>query len=345
VVPFDKIVLYNGETPDITPVVLNRDVDYATHGFPPATEAAFQQQGIRIIRPPTYSGPALFMNLDKLPEFGDKRARQALAYAIDRNQNGTVSLAASGKGVQYMTGFSDLLVPNWLSADDQQRLTQYNFDQGQAATLLQQAGWSKSGSQWMTPSGQPAQYELIFPAEYADWSASGQDVADQLTAFGIQVTPRSVTFTQEPDQIDRGDFQLGIQGWGASTQPHPQFAFVADLFTHNIPTAANLGGRGMGFPLQQNTDALGPVDLEQIVVNSALGLDEAAQRNNVTQAAIAFNELVPMIPLFERYGNNAALEGVRVKSFPADSDPIISNALYGDNFVVMLLLTGQLQAA
>ena len=52
-----------------------------------------------------------------------------------------------------------------------------------------------------------------------------------------------------------------------------------------------------------------------------------------------------MIPLFERYGNNAALEGTRVKAYPADSDPIISNALYGDNFVVMLLMTGQLQPA
>src|SRR5262249_4138733 len=30
-VQFDKLVLYNGETPDITPVVLNKDADYATH--------------------------------------------------------------------------------------------------------------------------------------------------------------------------------------------------------------------------------------------------------------------------------------------------------------------------
>jgi peptide/nickel transport system substrate-binding protein len=344
-IPFDKLVLYNGETPDITPVVLNKDVDYATHGFPPATEQAFQASGIRIIRPPTYSGPALLMNLDKLPEFNDKRARQALAYAIDRNQNGTVSLAASGKGTQYMAGFSDLLVPLWMSGDDQARLNTYAFDQSQAAQLLQSAGWQKAGDTWQTPAGQPAQYELIFPAEFADWSASGQDVATQLSSFGIQVTPRSVTFTQEPDQIDKGDFQLGIQAWGASTQPHPHFSFVQDLFTHNYPIAANLGGKGMAFPLQQTTDALGDVDLQQLVVNAPLGLDEATQKSNVTQAAIAFNELVPMIPLFERYGNNAALEGARVASWPADSDPILANALYGDNFAVLLLLTGQLKPA
>jgi peptide/nickel transport system substrate-binding protein len=342
-IPFDRIVNFNGETPDITPVVLNKDVDYATHGFPPATEQAFQQNGIRIIRPPTYGGPAILFNLDKLPEFADKRARQAIAYAIDRAQNGTVSLGNSGIAVQYMAGFSDVLVPNWLSGNDVQRLNTYPFDQGQATELLQSAGWQKSGDTWLTPSGAPAQYEMIFPAEYADWSASAQDAAEQLTTFGIQVTPRSVTFTQEPDQIDRGDFQLGIQAWGNGSQPHPHFSFVQDLFTHNIPIAANLGGKGMAFPLQQTTDALGPVDLEQIVVNAPLGLDENAQKNNVTQAAIAFNELVPMIPLIERYGNNAALEGVRVQAFPPDSDPIVLNSLYGDNFVVMALFNGQVQ--
>jgi peptide/nickel transport system substrate-binding protein len=152
-----------------------------------------------------------------------------------------------------------------------------------------------------------------------------------------------VTDTQEPDHIDRGDFQMAIQAWGATTQPHPHFSFVQDLFTHNIPIAANLGGKGMAFPLKQSTDALGDVDLEQLVINAPLGLDEAAQKANVTQAAIAFNELMPMIPLFERYGNNAALEGVRVASWPQESDPILLNALYGDNFAVMLLLTGQLK--
>jgi peptide/nickel transport system substrate-binding protein len=342
-VAFDKIVLYNGETPDITPVVLNKDVDYATHGFPPATEQAFQQSGIRIIRPPTYSGPALMINLDKLTEFSDKRARQALAYAVNRDQNGFVSLGNSGKGVQYMAGFSDILVPNWLSSDDFQKLSTYGFDPAQASQLLQSAGWQKNGSTWSTPAGQPAQYELIFPAEYADWSAAGADLADQLTSFGIQVTPRSVTFTQVPDQVDKGDFQMAIQGWGNGSQPHPHFSFVADLFTHNIPIAANKGGKGMAFPLQQTTDALGPVNLEQLVVNAPLGLDDAAQKSAVSQVAIAFNELMPMIPLFERYGNNASLEGPRVASFPPDSDPILLNALYGDNFVVMALLTGQLK--
>jgi peptide/nickel transport system substrate-binding protein len=62
-VKFDRIVNYNGETPDVTPLVLSGDVDYATHGFPPATDLEFQSQGIRVLRPPIYTGPALYFNM------------------------------------------------------------------------------------------------------------------------------------------------------------------------------------------------------------------------------------------------------------------------------------------
>lgn len=340
---FDRLVIFNGETPDVTPLVLAGDVDYATHGFPPATEKAFQQQGLRIIRPPVYSGPALLFNLDKLPEFKDKRARQALAYAIDRAQNGTVALGDSGKAVKYMAGFSDILVPDWISQSDLAKLNTYDHNIDRAAELLTQAGWRKSGDTWQTPDGKSAEYELLFPAEFADWSASAQNVADQLTRFGIKVAPRSVTYSQQPIEVDKGNFELAIRAWGSSTNPHPHFAFVQDLFTHNIPIAANQGGRGMAFELKQKTDVLGEVDLEKMVVDAGLGLDVDAQRQNVTKLALAFNELLPIIPLFERYGNNPVREGVRVQPWPPDTDPIYLNAPYGDNFAIMMIWTGQLK--
>ncbi|MCB0084405.1 MAG: hypothetical protein KDE47_25870, partial [Caldilineaceae bacterium] len=62
IVKFDRMVNYNGETPVVTPLVLSGDVDYATHGFPPATEREFISQGYRIIRAPIYGGGAIFLN-------------------------------------------------------------------------------------------------------------------------------------------------------------------------------------------------------------------------------------------------------------------------------------------
>jgi len=145
-VKFDTVTLFNGETPTITPLVLNKRVDYATHGFPVATEREFENKGIRVLRPPVYSGPALFINLDKLPEFKDPNARRALAHAINRDQNGAAALGDSGKGVKFMAGFSDIQVPEWLSQEEQDRLNPYEFDRDKAASLLTQAGWKKQGS-------------------------------------------------------------------------------------------------------------------------------------------------------------------------------------------------------
>ena len=107
--------------------------------------------------------------------------------------------------------------------------------------------------------------------------------------------------------------------------------------------ASNNGGQGIGFELKQKTTALGEIDLKKVVLDAADGLDENAQKGNVTKAAMAFNELLPILPIFERYGNNPALEGVRVKKFPPDSDPILQNAPYGDNFTVMMLFDGRLK--
>ncbi len=343
---FDRIVNYNGETDTITPIVLAGDVDYATHGFSPASEKQFLDEGFRILRPPVYSGPALYINFARHGDtLGDEKVRQAIAHAVNREQNGTVALADSGVAQQYMTGMSDNLVPLWLDEDAVAALNQYEYDQEKAASMLEEAGWTKDGDTWTMSNGEPAQFELTFPAEYADWSAAGADLADQLTDFGIKIEPRAVTYTQQPIDVDKGEFDLAVQGWGSSNNPHPHFSFRQALFVHNTPIAINNGGKGIDFDLKQTTEVAGEVDLEQLVIDSAQGLDEEAQKDNVTTIAQVFNELLPIIPLYERYGNNAALEGVRVEAWPADDDPILQNSPYADGIPTMLMYTGELKPA
>jgi len=337
---FSKVVLYNRETSDITPVVMNKDVDYATHGFAVASEKTFQQNGFRILRPPVYSGPSLVFNYTTRPEFSDARVRQAIAYVLDRNENGTVALGDSGKPCKFMAGFSDILVPDWITDADQKKLQAYEKDLDKATQLLQQAGWKKSGDKWQTPAGKPAAYDIKFPTEFADWNPAATNAADQLNKFGFNITKRGITFTQLNPDVLAGKFDIAIQGWGASNHPHPYFAFVQDLYTFNYVIAANQGGKGMNFPLKQTTSA-GPIDLQAVVDKSAQGLNVDEQKKNITAAAQAFNELLPIIPLWERYGNNPALEGKRVAKFPADDDPILKNAPYADNFVIMYMYQGK----
>ncbi|HEY9292630.1 MAG TPA: ABC transporter substrate-binding protein [Microlunatus sp.] len=344
-VNFDKIVIYNGETPAVTPLVLSKDVDYATHGFPVASEKQFQNIGYDILRPPTYAGPAFYMNFDKVPEFNDAKVRQALCFAFDHKQNGTVALGESGVAPQYYAGFSDNLVDTWIDPADQGKLTQYTFDQDKAAKLLEEAGWKRSGNAWKLPSGKQATYQLLYPSDYADWSGAAKDLSGQFGKFGIKLTLHGVVGSQVAVDVDKGKFEVGIQTWGNSTQPYPYFSFVQAFLTKNYPIAKNNGGKGIDFPLTQTVPGYGKVDLQKLIDASGSGIDEAAVKKNVTQLALIFNQLLPIIPLFERHGNTPTRNGDRVKQFPTNDDPVTQNSLYADNEVIMWMLTGKLQPA
>ena len=146
IVKFDRMVNYNGETPVVTPLVLSGDVDYATHGFPPATEREFISQGYRIIRPPIYSGGALYVN-HKIHPLEMKEVRQAMAYAINKEENAFITLAESAKALKCMCGFSDNAVDLWLNDDAKSQLNTYEQDLEKAEELLTGIGFTRD-SRW-----------------------------------------------------------------------------------------------------------------------------------------------------------------------------------------------------
>jgi peptide/nickel transport system substrate-binding protein len=343
-VQFDRIVNFNGETPDVTPLVLAKDIDYATHGFPPATEKQFEAEGIRIIRAPLYTGPALYFNMDVHP-FEMKEFRQAIAYAIDRDENGTVSLGQSGRRQMWMTGFSDNLVPNWLTDETKSKLNKYDFDRDMASQILEGIGFSRdSDGVWMDEQGNRLEFTLSAPAEYADWSAAASNAAQQLTDFGIPTTFQGVNFQQHPVDVRAGKFQMAIRDWG-SANPHPSFSYNTDFNSYNVTGGEQAAtvGPGMNFPLVQET-SMGTLDLGALTDESALGNDVEAQKEIINTLALAYNELLPQIPLWERYGNNPA-PSVRVAGWPPDDDPVYVNGPYADPFTVVLLLNGTLHPA
>ena len=350
-VRFDRMVNYNGETPVVTPLVLSGDVDYATHGFPPATEREFMSLGYRIIRAPIYSGPALYFNHTMHP-FEMKEVRQALAYAINFEENAFVSLAESGVATDCMCGFSDNLTPLWLSADALANLNPYSQDLEMAEQMLLDLGFSRDDDGvWMDDTGARMEWDLTAPAEYSDWSAAAENVAEQLTAFGFKTSFRGVNFQQHPIDVNEGKFELAIRGWGAGN-PHPSFSYENNLSTHNAAATgvAAAGGTGsielpgMSFDLNVSSDSVGDVDLWALTKEAGSGGDAAMQIEALDKIAMAYNELLPQIPLWERYGNNPVPSRFASGWLP-EGDPIYVNSPYADSFVVIQILTGQLGPA
>ena len=340
-VKFDQVYIYQGETPVITPLVMAQQVDYATHGFAPATEKAFQELGVRILRPPIFSGPAIAFNYKihpfELPEF-----RKAVAHAINMDENATVSLGQSAKRQMYMTGVSDNFIVNWLTGDQLAGMDPYEYNPDKAAEYLESAGFTKGADGvWVDDKGVKCEYELIVPAEYADWSAAAENAAAQLTKFGIKTVMRGVTFTQIQDQVNKGDFQLAIRGWG-SGDPHPYFSIRAGFFNDN-PAAQKDGDPnlpGIAYALQRTLADGREVDLEQMIIDCPTGLDTEAQKARVYELVKIFNQELPRVPLWERYGNNPVQDGLHTTGWPTDDDPLFKNSPYSDSFVILWILDG-----
>jgi len=334
-VNFDKIVIFQGETAEVTPLVLNGDIDYATHGFPLATDKAFQDKGYRIIRGPILTGPALYINWEKAPELQDKRLRQAIAMAFNREEAGKIFYGTSARAPKYMTGFSDGLVPNWVNSADVSKLNAYAFDTAKADALMKDAGYAKGADGIYAKGGKALAFELYFPSDFQDWAAAATYASDALNKFGIKITPRgAIRSTQLPD-MNNGNFQIGMNPWGIGN-PHPQASLVRPFREFNKDAT----GGGMKYPLTQ-TYSGGTINFDTVLDDAITGYDTAKQKDPITKLSLAFNELLPIIPIYERLNNNPVNEKARVTGWKPEGDPIYQQG-GADNFTIVMIMDATL---
>ncbi len=343
VAKFESVRIWNGETEVVTPLVANEELHYITHGIPPTTEEAFTDAGIDIVRAGMNSGPAIYFNHSVYP-LNVPEVRQAMAHVIDREQNGFVSLGESGVAVEYMTGMSDGIAESWLSDDILDSLNYYDYNLDGATALLESVGFSMNDDGiWMDDNGDTLSFELIFPQEFADWSAAAENATSQLNDFGFDITARGVPFQQQEQEVYDANFQMAIRNFGIG-DPIPALHYLQPFDRYNGQgLLAGESGGGMGFDLNVSYSG-GDVNLRDLIDASGAGTDRDAQAEVIGQLAMAYNELLPVVPLWERYTNNALNQNFL--SVPALDDPIYSNFGGGtDGWMVYLILTGQVAPA
>jgi len=339
---FEMVRIWNGETEVVTPLVANEELHYITHGIPPTTEEAFTDAGIDIVRVGMNDGPGIYFN-HRIYPLNVPEVRQAMAHVIDREQNGFVSLGESGVAVEYMVGIGDALAETWLSDETLDSVNYYDYNVEGATALLEGIGFSKNDDGiWMDDNGDTLSFELIFPQEFADWSAAAENATAQLNDFGFDITARGVQFQQQEQEVYDANFEMAIRNFGIG-DPIPALHYLQQLDRYNGQgLLAGEGGGGMGFDVNV-TYSGGEVNLREMVDASGQGVDAAAQSEVLNEIAMIYNEILPIVPLWERYTNNALNQNFL--SVPALDDPIYANYSSTDSWMAYLILTGQVAPA
>ncbi|MFN8530148.1 MAG: ABC transporter substrate-binding protein [Anaerolineae bacterium] len=334
-VKFGELRVWAGETEATTPLLLGGQLGHTTNVYPASTIEQAQAQGLRLLDIARGYGPALLFNHAQAP-WNIKEVRQAIAYAINREQNAFLTNGIGATATVYMAGLLDDNVPQMLTQDAIDQLNHYDYNLETAAALMEQAGFTRNADgKWADASGAVISAEYQFPAEFADFSGAAQDAISQLNDFGFDITPRALPFAEAAANIRAGEFQLSVWSW-ASASPFAARQFFGPTQRFNYVGLSN-DQRGMDFPMQFEWNGQ-QVDLNDMINHASDGLDRDVQRERASAVALIINDMLPYIPLNIERSIEPLNENL-IAGYPTEGE-WSSNPTNSDHAIIYYLLTG-----
>jgi len=175
--------------------------------IPPEVVSEMEEAGLTVIMAPVAWNAKLTINHRKEP-LSDKKFRQALGYAIDRES--LVQITQRGHAIAGSPGMvpptSDWYNPN---------TPQYEYDLERARQLLEEMGYELEGD-YFTKDGRQLELELLASSTFKD---VGQFIAQQLEQLGIKIDFRTLEAKTVDAKVEAWDFDLSIYGHGGLYEP------------------------------------------------------------------------------------------------------------------------------
>ena len=154
----------------------------------------------------TYLG----FNLKK-PPFNDIRVRQALNYAIDKDEVIKGVLLGLGEAISspYKPG------TRWNNSN----LSPYPYKPSKALKLLQEAGFKKNDDGILMKNGKPLKFEII-TNQNKQREMTAVVIQKRLQEIGVDVSIRVIEWASFVNRfIKTGDFDVVVLGWSLSLDP------------------------------------------------------------------------------------------------------------------------------
>jgi peptide/nickel transport system substrate-binding protein len=286
--------------PGIDKLYVARDKAHHHYWFPPTTNVA------------------LFFNM-KHPVTGNVKVRQALAYAIDREQ--VSKIGESGyQPAANQTGVVTPTFQQWYDSAAAGKYNDYKVDKQKATQLLASAGYSPS---------HPLNLHVITISGYTDWDASLSEIKQQLQPLGVNLTIDDLAGGTFDDRLFKGNFDLAY--YSEVGGPGPYYELRQILHSANSAPLGQNAASNFGRYSNPTVDK---------ALDDFASADQAQQKQLLSTVQEAMLRDVPVIPTTESVNwyqyNTGAFSG-----WPTKDDPYALPAPYQipDNEQVVLHLT------
>ncbi|SDT35688.1 ABC transporter substrate-binding protein [Microlunatus soli] len=225
---------------------------------------------------PPVANVQIFLNLKKGPT-ADLAVRQALAYAIDKEQVSKIGVG----GQLPASNQAGIVLPTFKDWYDQAAADKYGYQQDKAKvkSLLSKAGYSTS---------KPLKLTIISVSGYTDWEAELQEIKSQLQPLGITLDVQNIAGQTYNTKLYKGDFQLA---YGSQTGgPLPYYELRQNLYSGNTAPLGENASSNYSRYSDKKTDAL---------FNEYPGADDKRQHEIVDELQSVMLADVPTIPVLE----------------------------------------------
>lgn len=174
---------------------------------------------LSIIEYPDLGAQTLGMRVTMEP-FTDKRVRQAVNYAIDKQ-----ALVNDLLGGHASLMYAPIHPMMWAYTED---LEKYQFNPEKAKQILDEAGWKLGPDGVRYKDGKPLQVEMLYPSGNPVRMASAPVIQNWLKAVGFDLQLSKVDFPTLLDKvIDSRTAAMWLIGWGWSNpEPDPSSQYA-----------------------------------------------------------------------------------------------------------------------
>jgi peptide/nickel transport system substrate-binding protein len=263
---------------------------------------------------PPIANVSLIPNLT-VPGLSDVAVRQAMAYAINRNQVANIGEYGEEPGANQ----NDIAAPTFSAWMDTAAAAKYDYgyNPAKAKQILEADGYTMGSNGIMAKNGQQLSFSVINIGGYSDWVASMSVIQSELKAVGIAITPDNLASNDFLSRLYNGNFQLAY--YAQTGGPTPYYEFRQWLYSGN---SAPIGKQASSNWERYNNPAT-----DQLLDSYAVTTDTATQHQIVDQLQQVVLSDVPFIPITEEVGwfqyNTSSFTG-----WPSPSNPYAIPAAY-----------------